>query len=110
MDTMKIVENNILVAEFMGEEMGGPGFALGFFIDDAFIDFWELKYNKSWDWLMPVINKIYSMNSYYKYIEETARLMVDNKIETNTTDIEKTFDDVVKFIKWYNEDINEKNK
>ena len=106
----EIVENNILVAEFMGEEMVGPGFALGFFIGDAFIDFWELKYSKSWDWLMPVINKIYSMDSYYKYIEETTRLIVDNKIEINTTYIEKTFDDVVKFIKWYNEDINEKNK
>ena len=60
----------------------------------------DMKFNTSWDWIMPVIYKI-------KWIEN-----LDDEIYSEIDDalsnvlIEQVFEEVIEFIKWYN---NEKS-
>ena len=46
----------------------------------------ELKFHKSWDWLMPVVNRILFIKPDFDYV----------------VDLEVTYPAVVKFIKEYN--------
>lgn len=62
----------------------------------------EMKFHSSWDWLIPIIDKITSMDKYSKYIEYTSSMVYDGGIFLNTKFIENTFNDVVAYIKWYN--------
>jgi len=76
---------------------------------------WETpKYDTSWDWLMPVVEKIgklYEAN-FPKGDEFMRRILAhEDPIEKEYVDIISTsiytpinevFDEVVKFIKWYN--------
>lgn len=66
----------------------------------------DLKFHSSWDWLIPVIDKIYSMNEYIKYKDYMNNIICDGGIDINTKFIQITFSDVVEFIKWYNNKIN----
>lgn len=63
---------------------------------------YDLKYNSSWDWLMPVITKIYGLEDYQDYKNSTADIFIDGGVYINTSDIISTFNDAVEFIKWYN--------
>jgi Tfp pilus assembly protein PilZ len=61
------------------------------------------KYHSSWDWLMPVIEKITDMKIYYSdYKAETSSLFDDGGIFINTKFISSTWEDVIAFIEWYN--------
>lgn len=61
-----------------------------------------LKYHESWDWLMPVVEKIYE-----KYLQDTNqvgkyehyRKVIDLAVIAN---IGAVYNRVVEFIKWYN--------
>ena len=63
----------------------------------------ELKYHKSWDWLMPVITEI-----------TTDQNLIENEFRENIMDsipygqILDTHENVVNFIKWHN--ANQKSK
>lgn len=119
---MKTTESNKLIAEFMPNMMDGANSLydpdIEQWLDDDgeyYIDE-ELRYHTSWDWLMPVVEKIEDI-----YCEETSTETVgyhlyDVEIRQNVTiihgtDIEETVGDklfntynaVVEFIKWYNE-------
>jgi len=61
------------------------------------------KFHSSWDWLIVVINKIYDMDIYFEYKNETCSPFSEGGIEINTKSIERTWESVVEFIKWYNE-------
>ena len=75
--------------------------------DDEFISFENLfEFHSSWDWLIPVIDKIYSMNEYIEYKDYMNNIICDGEIDINTKFIQITFSDVVEFIKWYNNKIN----
>ena len=90
-------ENNILIAEFMDAEVEiwKAHERLG---DDTSEDAWyayfdgngvaveELAYGTSWDWLMPVVEKIEQVNE-----------LISGHILS--TDIDKTYKEVVRFIK-----------
>ena len=56
-----------------------------------------LEYHTSWDWLMPVVSKILTNENY---IDLTQRENIMDSLPYGM--IEDTYDAVVKFIKWYN--------
>jgi len=89
--------NNKLIAEFMGYEIIFRPNSNGFIeiSDTELCDVDDLEYHKSWDWLMPVIEKIqdkYVENPEldYQYIDE-IRLALPN--------IQEVYYLVVEFIK-----------
>ena len=95
-----IRENNKLIAEFM-------------IVDQIDVDTWldkneELNYNSSWDWLMPVVEKIESLDivCFEKNLQEEgdyqALFTKGNDIficHYADTSIEATYKAVVEFIK-----------
>lgn len=62
----------------------------------------ELLYNKSWDWLIPVINKITDLDEYTQYKNDNSMMFSDGSIYINTKFIESTYDQVIEFLEWYN--------
>lgn len=61
----------------------------------------NLYYHESWDWLIPVIDKITSMDEYFKYKQEKSGQFEVN-IEINTKFIMRTYEDVIDFLNWMN--------
>lgn len=68
-------ENNKLIAEFMGchlsEKLGGFGHSRKYWFhpnkiewDHRICEEFELQYHKSWDWLMPVVDEIETMEDF----------------------------------------------
>ena len=95
------MKDNKLIAEFMGYTHQS---------DSAFKDengFWnDFEVFETWNWLMPVINKIRSMDSTYE-IEEVCKEEVGkydwyNDISHYEFDLDLTYESVVEFIKEYN--------
>jgi len=107
-------DNNKLIAEFMGMEFGDDGTMC---YDDAEnrhpptpTDM--LAFHTSWDWLMPVIEKIatHTLSSTIEMLAEYYYKDGDNQDGLNS--IEEFHEAVVMWIKDHNKDINEhyKNK
>lgn len=92
---MNTNENNKLIANFMFEET---------------MPINQLKYHSSWDWLMPVVEKIENDKRYDVNILQYGTIICDNQIEiiNNIANIsfdrkiEHTYDAIVQFIKEYN--------
>lgn len=138
MDNLTTEQGNRIIAEFMGARKTGTstladggGYAYEYEVrlsDTETFKFWdkpcwtnvrELKYHSSWDWLMPVVEKIESIgyDTRIAFIRERNN-GVDSK--THICDIEKsnnsegiiyhkgnskldaTYKAVVQFIQWYN--------
>ena len=59
-----------------------------------------LQYHKSWDWLIPVIDKIHSSDDYIKYKYSLGQF--SGGVYVNTKSIDVTYNHVVDYIKWYN--------
>lgn len=102
MNQQEITEGNKLIAEFMSKE--NPFHEGQYIVFDGFAytpD--EMKFNTSWDWIMPVIQKIFSMP-----FGDTPGLSgyFDRHMDEYSfgfhCPIEFVFDKVVDFIKWYN--------
>ena len=108
------MENNKLIAEFMGAEIEiwKAHERLG---DDTSKDAWyayfdgngvaveELAYHTSWDWLMPVVNQIrvpynYTEITGEKY-EDIISVLAEGCVEANQLQV---YEAVVEFIKEYN--------
>lgn len=95
------MESNKLIAEFMEyPDLGTKG------------DFSYLQYHTSWDWLMPVVEKIeeddevdvnillngtriFKWRTDMDIVNNVAQISFDKKIE-------HVYDAVVEFIEWYN--------
>ena len=102
-------ENNKLIAEFMGMTTSDNDESMMIFKtlqgnDIMYID--KLKYHESWDWLMPVVNKIRSMDSTYE-VEEVGKYDWDNEISHYEFDLDLTYESVVEFINQLNNNNNE---
>ena len=73
------MNDNKLIAEFMGSNLNG-------------LESWqyeeELQYHTSWDWLMPVVEKIYQLDSNADFF--------------GSINLEATYKEVVEFIKEHN--------
>jgi len=111
---MNTTEKNKLIAEFMGYAISEQ--TEGFAQRDKYPKnpFEEISFNSSWDWLMPVVEKIHSdtdcfVTIYYK--ECTIHNMYSNKMKDIRSEKENTlqsiYEAVVQFVKWYNETINQ---
>lgn len=107
--------NNSIIARFMGgltEPFELPQHGTirpnGDFKTEFTIE--QLKYHKSWDWLMPVVEKIESLG--YEFIIIESRCKINNNtdhsieelfyIETIGSKINATYEAVVAFINEYN--------
>lgn len=120
-----ITEQNALIAEFMGIEPrqinatsygwnDGPFFACSYPTKAEVMQAVSkyAKYHESWDWLMPVVEKIESIlpddsiiSIQYKDciipINEAEFDIIEKNAESK---IEATFNAVVEFIEWYNQE------
>jgi hypothetical protein len=89
----EIIQNNKLIAEFMtGQSKESTVFM------DLNRSANDLEYHSSWDWLMPVINKIYEIPLNHGWFR--IKYIIDSFYPM---DIEKTYKEVVEYIEWYNE-------
>ena len=91
------MNNNKLIAEFMGMENGLYHFQIPFYK--------RSKYHTSWDWLMPVVNKIrvpYNNTEVTgERCEDIISVLAEGCVEAN---IIQVYEAVVEFIKIYNDE------
>ena len=97
--------DNELIAEFMGfdcnRSIPGHGGTVIVTLTEK-----DCRYHTSWDWLMPVVEKISSM--YYPkglednplYHVEFAHALLSLPIDSS---IQEVYNEVVRSIKWYKE-------
>ncbi len=120
MEQEKIIEGNKLIAEFMGmipfenpyrKITKEDGFYRRFNEDGSIDIIGDLNFNLSWDWLMPVVEKIDGFDGVTVTMRgsKTVIILNDHKnISCHTiVRINSTWRVVVDFIKWYNQ--NNKN-
>jgi cytochrome oxidase Cu insertion factor (SCO1/SenC/PrrC family) len=112
---------NKLIAEFMGVNIitiddvrknKNPYFssADGYLEDD-------IKYHSSWDWLMPVVEKIENFGFEFFIVEDRVKIAhnTDHSIDviidftSGRRKNETAYQAVVEFIKWYNENLKRNN-
>lgn len=122
-----IIENNKLIAEFMECIINGNDFIfpkeMYYLYQPCFmyefesgvynfeLDISEVKFNKSWDWLMPVVEKIESLDFIFEIlstrvdIADYRVIAFKKRFEPiiKETKIEAVYTACVEFIKWYNE-------
>ena len=105
---MKTIENNKLIAEFLGYIDNGcseDGFLIHP-ITNYDVEISSLKYHEDWNWLMEVVEKIESLGYRIEIVKHICRIYLSNKetiiISENTPKIEAVYNAVVEFIKWYN--------
>lgn len=113
MTEKQIIEGDKLIAEFMGISLSKQKMELvwkkGCLIDEA-----TLSYHSSWDWLMPVVEKIESLNctvGIFTGKNNKLHCMIVHFNETNTFDkkfqsvnevkIEAVWLVIVEFLNWY---------
>ncbi len=99
MTETEILGGNKLICVFMGGFVEGDSFWMG---DDANEYPDEIKYHKSWNWLMPVWYQFKDL----KFEEETARKLHLNYVARLAQDlaygtIEEFFHNIGIAIKWY---------
>lgn len=123
--------NNKLIAEFMGYKEYDRGMwskpeLVKIILSNTYSEEWlrdiEMKYHLSWDWLMPVVDKIETMDCFVRtesYIEANERYFVTSVLKItprsrdNTNKVVSVFksrlasvyDAVCEYIKWHNEQV-----
>src|SRR5690349_7440941 len=109
-------ENDILIAKFMGFEIACADTSEPCIM--GMQNAWTpMKYHSSWDWLMPVVEKIEN-DSIYKIRIEGSVVSINNTdilhsfggdfFKTSNSKIEALYNAVIEFIKWYNENAAKK--
>ena len=93
------MKNNKIIAEFMGMTIDNNDKSMMIFKtpqgnDIIYID--ELKYHSSWDWLMPVIEKIKEIRPLPDEHDDSFSWVC------RSSDIEAEYNSIVEFIKEYN--------
>jgi hypothetical protein len=116
-----LTENNKLIAEFMGLAYSTKYQYEGWYknanFNNRICDYDGLKYHSSWDWLMPVVEKIESLSFVIsfeigrKYVEiKPVRELRDCFYIEGKTKIEAVYNACVEFIEWYNQKNDLSNK
>ena len=98
---MNTQENNKLIAEFMQSIEDGLYLDVLYFYEGRYYDT-NMEFHKSWDWLMPVVNKIRSFDCEFD-IEQIGVFDWDDEISHYEFDLDLTYNAVVEFIKQHNE-------
>ncbi len=96
---MNVIESNKLIAEFapeIVEQIKATLFNAQYTHPDNY------RFHSSYDWLMPVVEKIYAIDLYYKWKDLTARPFKTDGIELSTN-INSVYEQVTDFLEWYNE-------
>lgn len=60
----------------------------------------SMKYHSSWDWLIPVIDKITDSDEYMDYKDYSSSQFSDGGIDINTKYLNVTYDNVAEFFDW----------
>lgn len=115
-------DDNRLIAEFMGIELFGkdkdfteallicsaldlnvnPLTHFEYIQEDVYLD--DMRFDSSWDWLIPVVEKIMSICFTEDQIETDEDLSSwFYGIRDQIPEIHTTYSAVVEFIKWYND-------
>ena len=107
---MNTIENNKLIAEFMGFTYDGKN--IGWYDNEEVylkyschkensncFDEGELAFYTSWEWLMPVVERIYNVLDTID-AEDFRIKLHEQLLDLNLENLHKA---VVEFIKWYNE-------
>jgi len=101
LNEFSIEYNNRLIAEFMELEYEDGLYYYSTLWDDHKTD--TLYFNSSWDWLMPVIEKIESKNYWFNRLDGDVSIVNDKGIIINTPmsdgGIDMYYQAVVNFIK-----------
>ena len=89
--------NNELIAEFIGFQKTNLGWfdneeTMNFKSDGNTYGSYELKFHSSWDWLMPVIEKIYDEGSFDN---ELVLLIRDSVAELN---LKNTYESIIDYL------------
>ena len=113
---MEIIEGNKLIAEFMGAiplEESSPLLKLEFGFHHMVMLPENMKFHSTWDWLMPVVEKIESTEKvlYCEITNNNCRIAQPYPLKTieiynrdgNKSKIEVVWEACVQFIKWHNE-------
>ena len=105
------IEGNKLIAEFMGYHYK-DGFIYADNPESAKLKK-DCKYHTSWDWLMPVVEKIRTLNPdkgklwfEWEILFCHCRIWSNTKLEwknNSGTTINAVFESVTQFIQWYNQ-------
>ena len=120
MNKEEIIKNNQLIAKFM-TNWTDTGLEPAYYVyNHKGYQINELLFHESWDWLMPVVNKIehseerlkvFDINSFHAKISifkpkfETfivGSYLTSPEKEKAPSKLEATYKVVIKFIKWYN--------
>ena len=98
------MENNKLIAEFMGLEFSKGEYYRPLYNSGDWVPEDELQYRTSWDWLMPVIHTIRDHVNMDMGFEEFDDWRENFKqIDPYNYNLQQCYDAVVEFIKWYND-------
>ncbi len=119
------IQGNRLIAEFMGyytESDDSHDISATYMCDDHLInisnkedwetseDDWaswlrvdEMRFHLSWDWLVPVIEEIHSLDCYLEDYSGEALLYTPILQAIALGGIGAAYAEVVEFIKWYNQ-------
>lgn len=105
-------KNNKLIAEFMGlpTEVFKPSGKVNYYFKEYNSGSWyeahELSYNVSWDWLMPVVDKIESLRdengNAYRFTIDMGNAQIEGtniEIVGGSCKLDTTYQAVVEFIK-----------
>ena len=96
----EISEDNKLIAHFMGyikcDRCNG---CIMLKLGDEYILKSSLKYDTSWDFIMPVLGKIKNINNIEGLTKATTKLL----LALSEVDIEILYKEIIIFIKWYNQ-------
>jgi len=103
---MNTIENNKIIAEFIGFKFSEHFGA--FMTESGNVQFYKAKYHKSWDWLMPVIEKIESLGYKFQICRHRAQIYLDDGFNSpalcdskSETKIQAAYAAVADFIKNY---------
>ena len=121
---MNILENNKLIAEFMRMKKidgfttslsGMQVSASGYEHDGEFVLLEDLQFHSSWDWLMPVVDKIhntgvvtdicfgYDMGYFTIEAETEQETRMFEGHQNHGKPIDCVYKAVIEFMQWYNE-------